>query len=66
MVLDVVTGEVLAMASWPSYDLNAFIPSLSIDTFKALSKDPDLPLFPRALRAEYPPGSVFKLVTALA
>lgn len=66
VVLDTQSSEVLAMASWPSYDLNPFVPRLAIETFEALSEDPNLPLFPRAHLAEYPGGDFFRVVTAIA
>jgi penicillin-binding protein 2 len=67
MVLtDPHTGEILAMASIPSYDPNAFIPSITTEEFDALRNDPAAPLFPRAYQSAYPPGSTFKIITGLA
>ncbi len=66
VVLKPDTGDILAMASWPSFNPNAFTPYISGEDFDALNTDPDKPLFPRAFRAAYPPGSVFKVVTGLA
>lgn len=66
VVLDVVTGEVLAMASRPSFDLNSFIPGISTEEFKALQEDPGNPLFGRAFQSAYPPASAYKPVVALA
>ena len=66
VVMDPNTGDVLAMASWPSFNLNSFIPSPSAETFRALNEDPDLPLLPRAFRSAYPPGSTFKILVGLA
>ncbi|MFA5857981.1 MAG: penicillin-binding protein 2 [Elusimicrobiota bacterium] len=67
VVLDPRNGEVLAMLSSPGYDPNMFV-SISTDTFKrdALLSSVGLPLFNRALQGRYPPGSVFKIVTASA
>ncbi len=64
--LDPNTGDILAMASWPSFDPNQFIPSISAERFKALSDDPNHPLIPRAYRAVYPPGSTFKTFVGIA
>ncbi len=66
VVMDVHTGDIYAMASRPTYDLNTWIPAISNAEFKALQEDPDLPLFPRAFRGQYPPASTFKVSVALA
>lgn len=66
VVIDVITGEVLVMASRPSFDLNAFIPGISTEEFTALQKDPGNPLFGRAFQSAYPPASSYKPVVALA
>lgn len=66
IIIDVQTGEIVAMASRPSYNLNTFVPFISNDAYGALRDNPDAPLFSRAFQAEYPPGSTFKAVVALA
>ncbi len=66
VVTDPNTGDILAMASWPTYDPNEFIPSISTAKFKALQDDPDIPLLPRAFRSSYPPGSTFKVAVGIA
>ncbi len=66
VVIDVVTGEVLVMASRPSFDLNNFIPGISEKDFKALNEDPSAPLYGRAFQSVYPPASSFKPIIALA
>ena len=66
VVIDVVTGEVLVMASRPSFDLNHFIPNISDSEFKALGDDPAQPLFGRAFQSAYPPASSYKPIIALA
>jgi penicillin-binding protein 2 len=66
VILDPNTGDILAMASWPTYDPNAFVPSISAEKFKALQDDPDIPLLPRAFRSSYPPGSTFKVAVGMA
>jgi penicillin-binding protein 2 len=66
VVVDVITGEVLVLASRPSFDLNRFIPGISDEEFAALKADPSDPLFGRAFQSAYPPASSFKPVVALA
>jgi len=66
VVVDCITGEVLVLASWPSFDLNRFIPRISNEDFKALNEDPATPLYGRAFQSAYPPASTFKPVVALA
>lgn len=65
VVMDVRNGDVMAMASFPQYDPNIFIPSISQENYTALIEDPAKPLFPRAFRAGYPPASTFKVAAAL-
>ncbi len=65
VVVDPSNGEILAMASVPSYDPNVFIPSISSKDWDVLRKDDADPLVNRAVSA-YPPGSTFKIVTALS
>jgi len=66
VLIDVHSGEVLVMASRPSFDLNMFIPGISQEAYTALREDPARPLFGRAFQGGYPPGSAFKPVVALA
>ena len=67
VMLDPRTGEVLAMASTPTYDASALAdPSTADATFSALVDDKAQPLLPRATQGRYVPGSVFKIVTAVA
>lgn len=66
VVIDVVTGEVLVMASRPTFDLNRFIPGISGEEFQALQNDPATPLFGRAFQSAYPPASAYKPLVALA
>jgi penicillin-binding protein 2 len=65
VVVDPRNGDILAMASVPSFNPNAFIPSISGEDWKKLTEDETDPLVNRAICA-YPPGSTFKAVTALA
>lgn len=60
------SGEILALYSSPSYDINAFSFGLSEAEYQKLIHDPDRPQFDRAIGGVYPPGSTFKLVTSLA
>ena len=65
VVVDPNNGDILAMASVPSFDPNVFIPSISSKDWKALNDDEAVPLISRAVSG-FPPGSTFKIVTALA
>lgn len=66
VALDPKTGGVLALVSTPAYDPNLFVTGISSKDYSALRESPDLPLFNRAIRGGYPPGSTVKPVTALA
>ena len=67
VMLDPRTGEVLALASTPTYDASAIAdPATAQATFADLQGDPTQPLLPRATLGRYVPGSVFKIVTAIA
>jgi len=66
VIIEPSTGDILAMASWPTYNPNSFIPSISTEKFKELQDDPNIPLLPRAFRSSYPPGSVFKIAVGIA
>ena len=67
VMLDPRTGDVLVLASTPIFDASAIAnPATSTATFASLQADPDLPLLPRATQGRYVPGSVFKIVTAIA
>jgi penicillin-binding protein 2 len=64
-VLDPRTGEILALASFPTFDPNKFISRFSPDEWLDLMRDPEFPLENRAIRGLYAPGSLFKLTIAL-
>jgi penicillin-binding protein 2 len=66
VIIDPNNGDVLALASWPTYDPNLFVPSISAEQLKALQDDPNIPLLPRAYRSSYPPGSTFKVAVGIA
>jgi len=61
VVIQVGTGDILAAASYPSFDLSSFY-----DSYAQLVEDPTRPMFNRALQGCYAPGSTFKAVTATA
>ena len=58
-------GEILAFVSRPGFDPNEFASGISQTSYRALQQDPDRPLFNRALRGSYPPGSTIKPLLAL-
>ena len=66
IALDPRNGEVIALVSRPGFDPNSFARGLTRAEFAALNDDLDRPLFNRALRGTYPPGSTIKPVVALA
>ncbi len=66
VIIDPNNGDILALASWPTYDPNLFVPSISAEQLKALQDDPNIPLLPRAYRSSYPPGSTFKVAVGIA
>jgi penicillin-binding protein 2 len=66
VVIDPRNGQILAMASQPSYDPNKFIRGFSNKEWEELISDPDRPLGNKAIQGQYPPGSTFKIVVALA
>jgi penicillin-binding protein 2 len=66
VIIDPNNGDILALASWPTYDPNLFVPSISAEQLKMLQDDPNIPLLPRAYRSSYPPGSTFKVAVGIA
>ena len=66
VAIDPKTGEVLVFSSSPAFDPNGLSLGMSRADYRALRDDPDLPLFNRALRGSYPPGSTIKPMLALA
>lgn len=66
VVIDPNTGDLLALASWPVFNPNSFVPTISAEAFKVIQDDPDIPLLPRAYRSAYPPGSTFKVFVGIA
>jgi penicillin-binding protein 2 len=59
------TGEILALITNPSYDPNLLVGDQRAKNYRMLQLDPSKPLFNRATKAMYPPGSTFKLLNAL-
>jgi penicillin-binding protein 2 len=65
-VMDVETGDVLALVSTPGYDPNGFNVGLSNNEWNSLTQDPYKPLLNKVLSGTYPPGSTFKIAVALS
>ncbi len=59
------TGEILALVSYPKYENNRMARYIPAYYYQQLSNDPNKPLLNHAISAEYPPGSVYKIVTAI-
>lgn len=66
VALDPRNGDILAMVSRPTFDVNAFVRGVNSSDFSALANDPNHPLLNRAVSGVYPPGSTFKMVMAAA
>jgi penicillin-binding protein 2 len=66
VLMDVHTGDVVAMASHPTFDPNIFLPTIGQDEWQMLNTDKFNPLLNRAIDAQFPPGSCFKTVTSIA
>ena len=66
VVMDVVTGDLLVMASVPSFDPNDFNVGIKAALWKELNDSPYKPLLNKTVNGLYPPGSTFKLLTAIA
>jgi len=66
VALDPRNGEILALVSAPAFDPNLFAVGMSTSQYRELSENPDRPLFNRAVRGAYPPGSTIKPILALA
>lgn len=66
VAIDPNTGEILALASTPSFDPNLFARGISYRAWRRLVSNPGKPLLNRAIQSQYPPGSTFKIITAVA
>lgn len=60
------SGGILALASVPGFDANQFVTGIGVEAYRSLSQSIDKPLFNRALRGQYPPGSTLKPMLAVA
>ena len=66
VAMDPETGDILVMASSPSFDQNAFVDGMSHKQWESLISNPLRPMANKAVQGEYPPASTFKIVTAIA
>ncbi|GGL53038.1 penicillin-binding protein 2 [Wenxinia marina] len=66
VVMDTETGDLKAIASAPSFDPNLFVRGISVDAWTGLNEDIYRPLASKTVQGVYPPGSTFKMMTALA
>ncbi|WP_121063220.1 penicillin-binding protein 2 [Chachezhania antarctica] len=66
VVMDVQNGDLRAIVSSPSYDPNLFVRGISVSDYKELTEDKFRPLLGKAVQHVYPPGSTFKMITAMA
>lgn len=66
VALDVNSGEVLAMASYPTFNPNDFVSGIKYSKWKNLSENATKPMFNRVISGTYSPGSTFKMLSALA
>lgn len=66
VILDAMTGEILSLASAPTFDPNQFVRGISTTSWNALLEDPYRPLANKATQGLYPPGSTYKMIVALA
>ncbi len=66
VVIDVENGDLRAICSSPSFDPNLFVRGISVGDYRGLTEDPYRPLANKTVQGTYPPGSTFKMVTALA
>ncbi|HBS50181.1 MAG TPA: penicillin-binding protein 2 [Rhodobacteraceae bacterium] len=66
VVIDCESGDLVAIASSPSFDPNLFVRGISVADYRALIEDKYRPLANKTVQGIYPPGSTFKMVTALA
>jgi penicillin-binding protein 2 len=66
VVLDVENGDVLAMVSTPGFDPNLFNVGIGTEQWRGLNNDPFRPLLNKTIHGQYPPGSTYKMMVALA
>lgn len=66
VILDCQTGDIRAIGNTPTFDPNLFVRGISLADWTALNENPYRPLAAKAVQGTYPPGSTFKMITALA
>lgn len=66
VVIDCQTGDLSAICSSPSFDPNLFVRGISVADYRGLTEDPYRPLANKTVQGTYPPGSTFKMITAMA
>jgi penicillin-binding protein 2 len=66
VAMDPATGRILALASSPSFDQNYFVDGMSHEQWDSLISNPFRPMENKAIQGEYPPGSTYKIITAIA
>ncbi|MBW6505990.1 MAG: penicillin-binding protein 2 [Rhodobacteraceae bacterium] len=66
VIIDVTNGDVMAIASAPTFDPNLFVRGISSATYRGLNENDHRPLADKTVQGLYPPGSTYKMVTALA
>lgn len=66
VVMNVKTGEVLAMASYPDFEPELFVGGISSENWKKYHENSNNPLYNRAVQGAYAPGSIYKMVSAVA
>ena len=66
VILDTVTGEILAMVSYPSFDINSFVDGINYKDWNVLNNSVLRPMFNRSISGLYSPGSTYKMLVGLA
>jgi penicillin-binding protein 2 len=66
VVIDTTNGDLLAVASTPAFDPNKFVRGISVADYASLTENKYRPLANKSVQGAYPPGSTFKMITALA
>jgi penicillin-binding protein 2 len=66
VIMDVETGDLVAIASSPTFDPNLFVQGISVGNYKDLTDNKFRPLASKSVQGTYPPGSTFKMITAMA
>jgi penicillin-binding protein 2 len=66
VVIDTDTGDLVSIASSPTFDPNLFVQGISVANYRKLTEDNYRPLASKSVQGTYPPGSTFKMMTAMA